>query len=293
MMTNRRIFLKQASMLVTGGLLSSYMLPNYGATVAAKKHIGLQLYSLRDDLKEIGLQKTLEIVAKMGYVNLETSGYNDGKIYNLQPTEFKKIIDGSGLTVTSAHLNRNPSNNHDEDMKWWSKAIEAYAIAGVKYMMIPSSSLDGRGATMDNVKRYGDYFNEIGLMTARSGVALGYHNHAYEFKNKIDGVPIYDLLLKVTSPDHVLFENDVYWTKQGGYDAVDYLKKYPNRIKVLHIKDDKAIGASGKIDFKAIFDQAYANGIKDWYVEVEEYNGTPQEDVKQSYDFLANADYVK
>jgi len=48
------------------------------------------------------------------------------------------------------------------------------------------------------------------------------------------------------------------------------------------------------MDFKAIFEQAYANGnIKDWYVEVEEYDGTPQEDVKQSYDFLANADYVK
>ena len=61
----------------------------------------------------------------------------------------------------------------------------------------------------------------------------------------------------------------------------------------IHIKDDKAIGASGKIDFKAIFNQAYANDIKDWYVEVEEYNGTPQEDVKQSYDFLANAAYVK
>ena len=58
-------------------------------------------------------------------------------------------------------------------------------------------------------------------------------------------------------------------------------------------KDETAIGASGTIDFKPIFDQAYANGMKDWYVEVERYDGTPQEDVQKSYDFLNNAAFVK
>ena len=96
-----------------------------------------------------------------------------------------------------------------------------------------------------------------------------------------------------TSPRHVFFQNDVYWTQVGGYNPVDYLKKYSERIKTLHIKDVKAIGVSGKMNFKAIFDQAYASGVKDWYVEVEEYNGTPQEDVKKSYDFLAAADFMK
>ena len=47
------------------------------------------------------------------------------------------------------------------------------------------------------------------------------------------------------------------------------------------------------MDFKSIFDQAYANGVKDWYVEVERYDGTPQEDVQKSYDFLNSAEYVK
>ena len=74
---------------------------------------------------------------------------------------------------------------------------------------------------------------------------------------------------------------------------VEYLKKYPNRFPILHIKDETAIGASGKMDYKPIFEQAYANGMKDWYVEVERYDTTPQEDVKKSYDFLNAAEYVK
>ena len=292
-MTNRRDFLKKASMLVVGGVAGSSILSGCGGGSKVKKHIGLQLYSLRDDVKDLGIKKVLEIVAQMGYVNLETAGYNNGKIYGEDPAEFKKMVDDLGMKVTSAHLGRNLSDNRDEDMAWWNRATEAHAAAGMKYMIMPSSPLNGEGATFDNVKRYGDYFNEIALITAGASIAFGYHNHAFEFTNKIDDVPVYDLLLEYTSPDHVIFQNDVYWTQRGGYNPVEYLKKYANRIKILHIKDEKAIGASGTMDFKAIFDQAYANGVKDWYVEVERYDGTPQEDVKISYDFLAAADYVK
>jgi len=291
-MVNRRDFLKQASLLVAGGLVGSSFLSSCNSNETSK-HIGLQLYSLRDDVSDIGIQKVLEIVAKMGYVNLETAGYNDGKLYGIAPAEFKKIVDDLGMRVTSSHVGRNLSNDIEEDLVWWDKATEAHAAAGMKYMIMPSSPLKGRGANLDNVKRYGEYFNSIGLITAGASIRFGYHNHEFEFENKIDGVPVYDLLLENTSPKHVIFQNDVYWTQQGGYNPVDYLKKYPERIRILHIKDEKGIGVSGTMDFKAIFNQAYANDIKDWYVEVESYDGTPQEDVKKSYNYLAKAKYVK
>ena len=281
--------------MVAGGVIGSSILSSCNVS-KSKKHIGLQLYSLRDDVKDIGIQKVLKIVAGMGYVNLETAGYNDGKIYDVAPSEFKKMVDDLGMKVTSAHLGRNLSDNRDDDLAWWSKATEAHAAAGLKYMIMAWAPLnDPANATSDNVKKYGDYFNAIGLITASSSISFGYHNHNFEFENKIDGSPIYDLMLANTSPDHVMFENDVYWCQKGGGNPVDYLKKYPQRIRLLHIKDETVIGASGTIDFKAIFDQAYANNIKDWYVEVERYDdgSTPQNDVKKSYDFLAAADFVK
>ncbi|MDR3246307.1 MAG: TIM barrel protein [Prevotellaceae bacterium] len=293
-MKNRRDFLKTAALAIAGGLVAPNLLSSCGGG-GSKKHIGLQLYSLREDIgnKEIGIRKILEIVAKMGYVNLETAGYNNGKIYGLDPAEFKKIVDDLGMTVTSSHLGRNLSDNRDADMNYWDVAIEAHSAAGMKYMIMPSSPLSGDGANIDNIKRYGEYFNEIGLKTAAASMKFGYHNHNFEFVNKIEGVPVYDLLVESTSPDHVFFQNDVYWTQKGGYNPVEYLKKYPKRIQVLHIKDEQAIGASGTMDFKTIFETAYANGVKDWYVEVERYIGTPQEDVKQSIEFLNKADYVK
>ncbi|MDR0560021.1 MAG: sugar phosphate isomerase/epimerase [Prevotellaceae bacterium] len=292
-MDNRRKFLKKASFALAGAVLAPNLLSSCGESVAAKKHIGLQLYSLRDDIKDLGIKKILETVAKMGYVNLEAAGYGDGKLYGLAPAELKKIIDDLGMKITSSHLGRQISDDRDADMNWWNVAIEAHNAAGMKYMVMPWSPLQGEGATIDNVKRYGEYFSQIGLLTAAASIKFGYHNHAFEFENKIDGTPVYDLLVENTSPDHVLFQNDVYWTQKGGYNPVDYLKKYPKRIQLLHIKDEEAIGASGTMDFKTIFETAYANGVKDWYVEVERYIGTPQEDVKQSYDFLNKAEYVK
>ena len=143
-MQNRRNFLKQASLMLAGGLVAPQLLTSCGggngsaagaATEAAKKHIGLQLYSLRDDINDLGIQKVLEIVSKMGYVNIETAGYSDdGKIYDVEPGEFKKMCADLGMRCTSAHLSHFMSDDMQADLSWWNKAIEAHKKAGMKYM---------------------------------------------------------------------------------------------------------------------------------------------------------------
>lgn len=295
-MQNRRDFIKRASLLLAGGAVMPQLLfsRSSGGAAASSKYIGLQLYSLRDMVKDVGIQKTLETVAEMGYKNLETAGYNDGKIYGMAPSEFRKMVEDLGMKATSAHLGHELSGDHDADMAWWGKAVDAHNEGNFKYMIMPWAPLKGEHATLENIKRYADYFNEIGLKSAASSIRFGYHNHNFEFENEVEGKPVYDLLMEHTSPDHVLFELDVYWVKKGGHDPVEYMKKYPKRIQLLHIKDETAVGAQGFVDFKAVFDQAYAAGvIKDWYAEIERYDGTPEEDVKKSYDYLAAADFVK
>ena len=291
-MTNRRDFLKSSSMLLAGGLVGGNLLSSCDPAPKTKKHIGLQLYSLRDDISDKGILPVLETVSKMGYVNLETAGYGDGKIYGMKPSEFKKACDDLGMRMTSAHLGQSFNKEKESEiMAWWSKAIEAHAEAGCKYMVQPFMSVNDQ-TTLDDIKMYCDYFYTVGLNAAGANIKFGYHNHDFEFK-KIDDQVIYDFMLKNTSPDHVFFQMDVYWVMRGGYSAVDYLKNYAGRFPVLHIKDEKEIGASGQMEFQPIFEAAYAQGMKDWYVEVERYNLPPVESVKQSYDFLNNAPYVK
>lgn len=297
-MQNRRDFLKTSALLAAGGIVapkllsSSPMFSPLGIPVPAGKNIGFQLYSVRDLIGKQGIQFALEAVAKIGYKNLETAGYSDGKIYGLDPADFKKRVDDLGMKVTNAHLGHGYSKDKDaEVMDWWDQAIEAHHKGGFIYMVQPSMPVNEK-SPLDQLKLYCDYFSKVGRKTAEAGIAFGYHNHTGEFK-KIGRHMILDYMLNKVDKKHMFFELDVYWCKMGGADPAAYLKTYPKQIKWTHIKDAKEIGASGTMDFKAIFDQMNANGITDWYVEIEEYtHGDPVRSARESYEFLDRAEYV-
>lgn len=288
-MTNRRDFLRTGSLLVAGSLFGSQLL-KASAAEKGKKNIGLQLYSLRDAMKADAMG-TLKKVADMGWTTLEAANYADGKIYGMAPTEFKKVVKGLGMKITSAHLGgpNYSKDKHTEAIDWWKKALEDHEKVGVKFLVKPSMPIP---KTLDELKMWCDFYNAIGEVTAASKVQFGFHNHAREFE-KIEGEIMYDYMIKNTNSKNVFFEMDVYWVMKGGYKAVDYMAKYPDRFPVLHIKDEKEIGESGLIDFKPIYDLAYKNGLKDSFVEVERYNFDPVVSVQKSYDFLKAAPYVK
>ena len=69
---------------------------------AANTILGIQLYSVRDDMKKAPLD-TLKQIATMGYKNVEHANYVDKKFYGYSATEFKKVLDGLGLNMPSGH----------------------------------------------------------------------------------------------------------------------------------------------------------------------------------------------
>jgi sugar phosphate isomerase/epimerase len=85
----------------------------------------------------------------------------------------------------------------------------------------------------------------------------------------------------------------LYWIVVGGKDPVDYFNRYPGRFELWHVKDEKELGESGKMDFEPMFAAAEISGKKHIIVEVEKYNFEPIVSVEKSYQFLMEADYVK
>jgi sugar phosphate isomerase/epimerase len=289
-MTNRRNFIRNAALIMAGGMMVRPAMAMPGIPAKGKKAIGLQLYSVRDAMRT-DAKSTLQEVAKIGYKTLETANYADGLIYGMAPSEFKKYVKDLGMKVTGAHLGgpQYSKEKHAEAMDWWKKAIEDHKTAGITWMIKPSMPIP---KTLSDLKVWCDYYNAVGQLVTSSGMEFGFHNHAREFE-KIEGEIMFDYMVNNTDPKLVMYELDVYWVMKGGYNAVDYMKKYPNRITVLHIKDEMEIGASGTIDFKPIYETAYANKVKEFYVEVERYNFEPIESVRKSFDYLAAASYVK
>ena len=146
---------------------------------------------------------------------------------------------------------------------------------------------------MEELSQYCDYYNQIGEKCNAAGIKFGYHNHNFEYKEIEDQI-MYDYMLENTDPDKVFFQMDVYWTKQGGYDPVEYFNNYPNRFKLLHIKDEKELGGSDSVmDFDNLFKNIDQSGVEYLIVEVEHYNFEPLESIKMSIDYLLNNENVK
>lgn len=259
------------------------------AKVLSPKNIGIQLYSVRDDIQK-DFKGTIQAVANAGYKSIEAANYSDGKFYGLSPAAFKTAIESVGMEVLSSHTSKAlpedvSAANWDEIWKWWDACIQAHKAAGMKYLVNPWMPAP---KTISELQAYCDYFNQIGERCKKAGLKFGYHNHNFEFK-EVEGQIIYDYMLQHTDPSKVFFEMDVYWTMRGGQSPVEYFQKYPGRFKLLHIKDHKELGQSGMMGFDAIFRNLDKAGTERLIVEVENYTYSPLVSIKKSMDYLLNS----
>ena len=185
--------------------------------------IGLQLYSVRDDLAA-DFEGTLKAVAEMGYDGVEFAG-----LCGKSAEEAKALCEKYGLVPVSAHI---PFTDmmHDPD-----GAISEYAKIGVKYIAIPYLTEEYRpghakfGEVIEGAKI-------LGNVCKKYGIRLLYHNHDFEFV-KIDGEYALDILYSEVPADILATELDTCWVNVGGADPAAYIRKYSGRSPVVHLKD--------------------------------------------------------
>jgi sugar phosphate isomerase/epimerase len=270
--------------------------PTFAQHKAAKKEIGLQLYSVREEIeKNPNFDEILQKIAALGYTGVEAAGYKDGKLYKLSPQEFKSKVEKAGMQVLSSHATKalSPqelaSGDFSESLKWWDQCIAAHKAAGMKYIVTPWMDLPKTSKELETQCRYLD---AVGAKCREQGILYGYHNHAHEFK-KVEDKVMYDYMLEHTKPENVFFEMDVYWAVIGDVSPVDYFNKYAGRFKALHIKDHREIGQSGMVGFDAIFNHVDKGGLKYLFIELEETHNDIYTGLEQSIDYLKKAPFVK
>lgn len=275
--------------------------------------IGLQLYTVGSDLQK-DWDGTLKQIAADGYRAVEGAGFG-----NRSAADLKKSFSDAGLICPSSHLVQ--TNLSDDAM---AKLIEFCHDLGLEFMVCASTQIgpptgpptpgltaDQRRAaaqaridnlTPDDFKRTAEVFNKVGAQIVKAGMQFAYHNHQSEFKSFPDGTTGMDVLIQNSDKSVVNYELDCGWVVYAGHDPVALLKKYPDRIKMLHIKDEKpgypaSIGeggaptteiGKGKIDWKAVFEAAKKAKIKYYFVEQEPpfSEMPPLEAIKISYNYL-------
>lgn len=224
-----------------------------------KDIFGIQLYSIRNEIKERGFDEMLGVVKEAGYDTVEFAGF-----YGYTPRQVKDLLDKHGLTGLSAHIRLDQIEEN----------LEYIDLLGIKTVYIPWCGLE------DLKNRLPELIEEIKrvkkILDGR-GVTFGYHNHAQEYTDGADYV--YDL---ITAVDGFTSELDIFWAKAGGYEPTFLMKKYGKGLSALHIKemdvraDEKnprefpnAIVGEGKSGCEEAIKLAKEMGVHTFILEVE------------------------
>jgi len=262
-----------SGMLASGAALASMGCKSSKSSSGSgkTKPYGIQLYSVRDDIPK-DPRGVLKNLASYGYTQVESFEGAQGMFWGMTNKEFKAYMDSLGMTIISSHC------NIAKDFE--KKAAEAAEI-GMKYLICP---FIGPRKTVDEFKQIADQFNAAGEVCKKNGIRFAYHNHGYSFA-PVEGQLQQDVMIQNTDAALVDYEMDIYWVVTAGANPEEWMKKYPNRFKLCHIKDrgkqyDAKEGnasvdlGTGSIDFPAILKTAKATGMQYYIVEQESYDNT-------------------
>ncbi|NEW82856.1 MAG: sugar phosphate isomerase/epimerase [Mariniphaga sp.] len=301
MTTSRRTFLKNSAVLLAGTALLS---KTSFAAPKPNEILGLQLYSVRDDMKKDPIG-TLTQLAKMGYRNVEHANYIDRKFYGYTAAEFKKILDDLGLKMPSGHtvMGKNHWNTEKKEFSdSWKYTIEDAGYMGQKYVISPWMDESMR-KTYDDMLRYMEVFNKCGELCQKMGMKFGYHNHSFEFSEKLNDIKVFDIMMKNMDPKLVIMQLDIGNMYIAGAKALDILGQYPGRFEMLHVKDEIAVNTPEKYESailgKGIIPAKEAidlgrkiGGTTVFIIEQESYQtGTPLECMKENLEVMKKWGY--
>jgi len=243
-----------------------------GAATSGSIPVGLELYSVRDALKQ-DPEGTLRAVAQMGYQAVEFyAPYFEWT--ETQAKETRKLLDDVGMRCYSTH------NNADYlDPKNINRARDLNLILGSKYVVLawsdPKTGADGWKAIADKL-------NAAAETLGPSSLKPGYHNHQAEWAPVSGQRPI-EIIAKNTKPS-VMLQLDVGTCLEAGADPIQWIRANPGRIRSIHCKDwspDPGIGyktlfGEGKADWKGIFQAAESVGGVEYYLIEQEGSRYPE-----------------
>jgi sugar phosphate isomerase/epimerase len=243
-----------------------------GLAAKSKVPVGLELYSVRDDLKR-DPEGTVGAVAKMGYQDVEFyAPYLDWS--EEQAKQMRKLLDDLGVHCYSTH--------NDEDFfgpAKIGKARDLNKILGAKYMV---QAWSDPKPDLDAWKKVADNLNSAAEKLESSGLKVGYHNHDAEWKPVQGKRPIE--VIASNTKSSVMLQLDVGTCLEAGADPVAWIKANPGRIRSIHCKDwspDPNVGyktlfGEGKADWRGIFQSAENGGGVEFYLIEQEGSRYPE-----------------
>jgi sugar phosphate isomerase/epimerase len=225
--------------------------PLFAVGSGARIDVGLELYSLRDDMKR-DVPGTLERVRQMGFDHVEVPS-----LYGLSAMEFRRALDHAGLKATAFVA------PYDELKNNLAAVQGNLETLGARWALLPWIAHGDKFERADADRASRD-MNAWSKVLNGAGYRFAYHVHGYEFQPTAQGT-LLDVMAQATDPETVKFQLDTFWIVWPGQDCVALMKRYPTRFRLLHLKDMRK-GVTGDLSGQAPVDLSVAlgDGVVPW-----------------------------
>jgi len=248
----------------------------------AQMRIGLQMYTLRTETAN-DFTGVLRKVAALGYEGVEFAGYG-----GLKPDELAELLHELNLVAVGSHV------SIEQLIHKLDEEIEMNVAIGSKYVICPYLEEQRRNSEQAVAETLA-VFKEASERFAEKGIQFCYHNHDFEFTEKIGNSLLFDKIYKDTTTEQLAIELDVCWVKYAGYDPVAYIQQYAGRIPLIHLKDLRITEdgkpltvelGNGEVNLHAVIDAAGAANVNWMIVEQDVCQNPPLESVSTSIKWL-------
>ena len=246
---------------------------------------GLVSYTFRNELAK-DMPSTLDLIKGMGITNMEFSN-----LFGKTAAEIRAMLDARGMRCTSYGVSYEAMETKVETVIQDAKTLGAVFV---RVAWIPHKGPMDLALADKTIRD----FNAFGKKLAENGLTFCYHNHGFEFVPYGKGT-FFDYIVQNTKPEYVSFEMDILWVFHPGHDPAKLLKKYPNRFKLMHVKDlkkgvkgdltgmtpvenDVTLG-TGQLDIPKILKAARKTSIIHFYIEDENPNAMQQVPLSIAY----------
>jgi sugar phosphate isomerase/epimerase len=284
--------------------------------------LGIQLYTLRERLAQ-DFEGTLAALRKIGYRQVETAG-----LLNQEAASFRAVLDAAGLNAPSGHILpkaaqtlmfKMASGEMSPDQAWaqidasldldrveatLADMFEQSRAMGYQYLVLASMDpklLESKSG-IDHVCAA---FRRAGDLCHQHGLKFAWHPHLKDW-GMVDGKRAAEHILDATDPNRVFVELDFFWASMVNVDIPQFLRRYPGRVHLGHIKDVakgvvippqgfkdfsevrddffEDVGY-GRLDYRAWIPLARHAGMRYFFVE-RDYSPNPLESAGRSYESL-------
>lgn len=231
-------------------------------------------------------REAMKIIKEAGFDCIEVLDGNLTK-YENNLNELEDMLKENELELMSVCIGANfiYKDALEDEMAHVEEVCKLAAELKATYLVVCGGAIRKNGIREGDTKLLAEGLEELEKVANQYGLIACFHPHLGSIAEKPQEI---DQLL---SCSNIKVCPDLAHLAAGGYNPIEFLEKYYDRIALIHLKDLNENGfaplGKGNLDVEGAISYAKSRGYDgDWLVELDGYEGDAKEACKISYEFL-------